>query len=560
MVTSYSRETIIARLNEYFSAQRFECTEYSDKLGEVRLPLYCVKKHGDKIEEEVVIDVITESTVSEDLYLPTMMVDNAKIKNACSPTFFRFYLPHARVFWAYGYYVSKDDNYEHFKQACTQNGIGLLEVSDAAVVVIENARSLLEGYRAEIEETIREVSNEHEIIAAMDQTIERISEEYIHRLVYYGDSVFRRREIISRGTQDLSLLLLDRLQGISNIQYRDELIQLANGYRKAARDDYQIALDTIKSLWDSRLDTEYPEVQRNFEAVLLLDSEYREHFLHQFQVFLLGALIIDTLHGTSAIQAFEHSNGSTIEDAWLAASTYHDFNYPVEKCEKWMADFFQQNLHIIDNHELFTLKLEKVVVTDEFLSKMHNLCAAIGCTFDDCVLRFILERSAVQRDHAVLGALTFIKKFQNNTKLSTQAVSHAALSILLHDPKNLKCFCGEMSVENAPDWEASFSDKRLLSRLTLDSFPLEFLLAYCDEAQEWGRVGRDYEITKPQLEDIQVDQSEILTHISVEDDTSYNKKRDKIQQLKRYLRDEKFKIKIESRKGGSTEVFRMTGT
>lgn len=564
MPTEYTREEIIEKVKRYFEDEGFSCQEYSESLGEVRLPLYCSKRVEDGTELEIVVDIITESKVSKSLYLPTLTVEGAKIEDACPPRFFQYYLPYVRVFWAYGHYVIKNGDYNEFKSACKKNGIGLLEVSDSSVDSVEDAKSLREIASEYLKDEIETAVGGHPqaelLFDRLSKLVVEQQEDYIHYIVRYAAPQFQLREITRRGTDYLSLILMNKLQEVTNLEYGEDLRRLAIEYRRAAKGDYQIALDTIKSLWDSRLDTEYPEVQRNFEAVLLLDSEYREHFLHQFQVFLLGALIIDKLHGTSAIQAFEHSNGSTIEDAWLAASTYHDFNYPVEKCEKWMADFFQQNLHIIDNHELFTLKLEKVVVTDEFLSKMHNLCAAIGCTFDDCVLRFILERSAVQRDHAVLGALTFMKKFQNNTKLSTQAVSHAALSILLHDPKNWRCFCGEMSVENAPDWEANFSDKRLLSRLTLDSFPLEFLLAYCDEAQEWGRVGRDYEITKPQLEDIQVDQSEILTHISVEDDTSYNKKRDKIQQLKRYLRDERFKIKIESRKGGSTEAFRMTGT
>ena len=559
----YTREEIIKKVKHYFEADGFSCQEYSESLGAVRLPLYCSKRVEDGTELEIVVDIITESKVSKSLYLPTITVEGATIENACPPRFFQYYLPHIRIFWAYGHYVIKNGDYDEFKAACKKNGIGLLEVSDSSVIMVQDAKSLRETVGEHVMNEVETAVGGHPRVELLFNRLSNLvaaqQEDYIHYLVRYAAPQFQLREITRRGTDYLSLILMNKLQEVTNLEYGEDLRRLAIDYRRAAKGDYQIALDTIKSLWSSRLHTEYPEIQRNFEVVLLLTPEYREHFLHQFQVFLLGALIIDKLHDTSAIQAFEHSNGSTIEDAWLAASTYHDFNYPVERCEKWMTDFFQQNLHIIDDNELFTLKLEKVVVTDEFLSKMQNLCAAIGCSFDDRMLRFILERSALQRDHAVLGALTFMKKFQNNTQLSTQAVSHAALSILLHDPNNWKCFCGEVSVPNAPDWEVDFSNKRLLPRLTLDSFPLEFLLAYCDEAQEWGRVGRDYEITKPQLEDIQVNQSEVLTHISVEDDTSYNKKRGKIQQLKRYLQDERFKIKIESRIGGSTEVFRMTG-
>lgn len=553
------------KVKQYFESEGFICKEYFEDLGNVRLPIYCFKRTGDGTEHEVVVDIITESIVSKDLYLPSVTVEEVKIEDACPPKFFQYYLPHTRIFWAYGHYVIKNDEYDEFKKACQKNGIGLLEVSDSSVTKVLDAKSLREivdeHIRQEVQIAVKGRRKAESLASTLSNLAGDQQEDYVHYLVHYATPRFQRREITKRGAEYLSLILINRLQEVTKLEYKEDLIKIATDPERGAKEDYQIALDTINSLWSSRLCTEYPDIQQPFEAVLLLDREssYREHFLHQFQVFLLGALIIDKLHDTPAIQRFERLNGSVIEDAWLAASTYHDFNYPVEKCEQWMTNFFQQNLHIGD-HELFTMKLEKTVITDEFLSKMHNLCGVIGCTFDDCVLRFILERSAVQRDHAVLGALTFLKKFQNCTQLSVQAVSHAALSILLHDPKNWKCFCGKASVEDAPEWESDFSKKMLIPMLTLDSFPLEFLLAYCDEAQEWGRVGRDYEITKPQLEDIQVDQSKILTHISVQNDTSYNNKRDKVQQLKRYIKDEKFFIKIESREGGSAEVFQMTGT
>ena len=556
MVTSYSRETIITRLNKHFSAQGFECTEYSSKLGEVRLPLYCVRKHGDKIEEEIVIDIITELTVSEDLYLPTITVDSATIRNACSPTFFQFYLPHARVFWAYGCYVLQDDNYASFRQACVQNGIGLLKVSDAEVVVVESAHSLLDVYKAEIKESIRKASNEDEIISATNQTVERLSEDYIHRLVYYGDSVFRRREIIGRGTQDLSLLLLDRLQGISNIQYRGELIQLANGYRKETREDYQIALDTVKSLWQSRFQTDYPDVQRDFEPILQLDPKYRDHFLHTFQVFLLGALMIDELYHTTPIQAFGESSGSLVEDAWLAASTYHDFHYPVQECEAWMKKFFKQYLNL-ENGVPISLNLEGVVVRDDFLSKMQEICAIINYEMDDCILRFVFEKTAVERDHAALATLSFLNKFEDNSKLAGAAKSQAALSILLHAEGNWKSFCGREDCEHS--WEVALSNKRIITNLRFDTLPLAFLLAYCDVAQEWGRVGRNYELSRPELVGLTIDGTKILIHILVENDSSFGEKQEEIQRLKRFLRDDRFGLKIESRTGMSTEIW-MTGT
>ena len=560
MADYYTREQIIKELKDHFVNQNFECEEYSKGLGEVRLPLYCKRRQEGKDEEEIVVDVITESTISKEDYIPTISIQGATVEYACAPRFFQYYLPHAKVFWAHGYYMLKDKEYESFKTACKKNGLGILEVSDNAVTTMQDALSLRQIVIEQIENVVKKTITsgpQDQLIESLSDLFGRQQEEYIHYLVRYAAPKFQMRAITSRGTQDLSFLLINRLHEIRNLQYSENLSQLAVDYRKAAKADYEIASDTIQSLWNSRLETDYPEM-RNFEAVLQLDPKYRDHFLHQFQVFLLGALIIDKLYNTAPIQEFKKSSGTALEDVWLAASTYHDFNYPIQKCEGWMTDFFQQNL-LVSDKELVTLKLEKVVVTDEFLSKMQNLCTAIGCAFDDCVLRFILERAAIQRDHAVLGALTFLKKFQSNTRLTTIAAGHAALSILLHYEPNWQCFCGNKSDEHMPDWEREFSNKRLIPKLTFDRLPLAFLLTFCDAAQEWGRVGGDYEVTRPELEAIEIDQQRILIHISVEDDTSCNSKQTELQNLKQFLKDDRFGIEIRSRKGTMSTTIWMGG-
>ncbi len=561
MSNDYTREEIIEKLETYLDAEGFKCQKYSKRLGDIRLPLYCKRSQEDNSVEEIVIDIITESTVSKKLYLPTIPIQSTTIESACAPRFFQYYLPKVKIFWAYGYYVIKNNKYKRFKTACAKNGIGLLEVSDSGVTVKLDAKPLSEQaseqMRTQVENNIEECSQKEQLIKNLSDYICEEQEDYIHYLVYYGAPQFQRRAITNRGTQDLSLLLVNRLVEINNIKYKRDLQRLATKYRNADKVDYEIALKTIQELWASRLNADYPEIQKDFEVVLRLDPKYRDHFLHQFQVFLLGAIIIDKLYDTQPIRAFEQSTGSPIEDAWLAASTYHDFNYPVERCEDWMNSFFQQNLHV-DSKEIARLSLEKVVVTDYFLSKIQNLCSVIGYAADDCFMRFILERAAIDRNHAVLGALTFLKKFQTNNRLTTDAVNHAAASIFMHDFRNWRCFCGKGDCEDLKDWEINLFNKSPLPNLTFDSFPLLFLLAFCDEAQEWGRVGADYEETIPELEDIEVDHKKILIHISVKNDQSLNKKHGKIQKLKRFLKDRRFGIKIYSPTGGSAEEW-MTG-
>lgn len=574
MANGYSREQIIGKVKEYFRNKGFHTEEYSVMWrDEIRLPLYCKKRwtdqNGEENIEEVVVDIIAESTISKDQYLPPITEHGVTIPDACPPRFFQYYLPRAKVYWAYGSHVSKDEGYEHFVKACVKHGIGLIEVSRTRVDIIQDADTLVEGFQKRVEEVTVDVKSlqdrskrkveesrntllkQSDFVNRMRLLADMFCEEYIHRLIYYGDPVFRRQEIVGRYAQKVSLLLIDELPELRNLQYKDILINMANGYRKETREDYKIALDIIQSLWKSRLDMEYPDVQKNFEAVLQLNPKYRDHFLHEFQVFLLGAAIIDHLYQTKPVRSFEKLSGSTLEDAWLAASTYHDFNYAIQNCEEWMKDFFTQFLNIEDCRPV-SLNLEGVVVRDDFLSKLKGICDAINYELDDCMVRFIFEKAVEERNHAAIATLTFLNRFESNNRLTKPAINQAALAILLHEESNWSSFSGRHDCTRP--WEVALAGKSIMDNLTFDLLPLAFLLAYCDVAQEWGRVGRNYETAKPELVDITINNKRILVGVQVEDQVSFTDKRKEIRKLQQFLKDDRFILRIQSRTGSCDEL------
>ena len=587
MANGYTREEIIERVKKHFDDRDFKCEVYWKELGEVRLPLYCVKRRGDTIEEEIGIDVITERTISRATYFPKIPFQKGVIINACSVKFFQYYLPRAKIFWAYGDYVRKNKDYYQFKETCEANGIGMLEVSDEEVRTIKEAVPLHDILTKQVEEKVKEeeerlrsteeatqveegldetadgLRSKKELAVDLSDLIGRLEDEYLHYLVYYGDPRFRRRAITSRQDMpDLSLTLINKLQEIKNLQYREVLVDLAMEYRDECRDDPEIALQTIQSLWDSQLHVTYPDIHR-FESVLLLDPDYRDHFLHQFQVFLLGALIIDKLYNTEPVRSFEESCGCKLELAWLAASTYHDFNYAIQEFETWMTSFFKQTLHVRYTKKdptPFLLDLEKVMVRNEFLHKVEGLFQAIGCEeVDDHILRFILGRLAWDKNHATLGALTFLNKFKGKGRLTTLAANHAAASILLHDDPNWQCFCGKTATAKCQKWERAFSRKELLPQLQFHNMPLAFLLTFCDKVQEWGRIGRGYEAEKAQLEQIELEDDKFLVHISLTDDSSCNKRWINLREPGQYLEDARFGIRVRAHEGSFDDTIWMAG-
>ena len=102
MEQKYTLKDMLDQLSKHFTEQGFDPQQFTTHLGDIRLPLYCVKRDSDgNIEEEVAVDVITEKTISINSYLPDWIVDHAKIENACSVIFYQYYFPRAKVFWAY---------------------------------------------------------------------------------------------------------------------------------------------------------------------------------------------------------------------------------------------------------------------------------------------------------------------------------------------------------------------------------------------------------------------------------------------------------------------------
>lgn len=589
MAQEYTLQGMINNVRKLFKQKGYFTYSYPDRLSNIRLPLDCVKWKGGKeygdVEEEVAVEIITEDHIHKDNYLSDRHFGKFLVKNASSVKFLQYYLPKAKVYWAYGSYVKKDQGFDDFKKSCADNGIGLIKVSARSAKIVQRALSMDEILQQRMKDKIMEIEQlgKQTIIKNLSEMLSDFEDEYLQYLVFYGAPRFTRREITGRYEEDLSnflsILLINRLETISNIVYSQKLKQRATEYRYEEDNDHQIALDVISDLWKQQIGEKYPDIHRDFEQLLLLDPKYRDHFLHQFQVFLLGSLIIDVLYGESWVGKFKLSYGSNIEDAWLACSTYHDYNYSIQQWETWMQAFLEKNFHIdkkssqrhLTNesvkNEIAKLYVGNIVIRDEFISKMGRLCAAIGCTFDDKFERFVLHRIVADKNHAVLGSFTLLEKLGNNSSLTQLAIDQASSAIFIHDEPNWQALRGDKDALKlcGHNTKLCYEEKQLcstpiLKHLTLDTKPLAFLLAFCDVSQEWGRGGKGWQIQQPRLEELVATNSRILVHISVLNDKSYDLKEPEITRLGRYLKDDRFKIKLSSREGQRHTTIDMSGT
>jgi len=550
----YNRSEMHRWLEEHFKKCGYEVSSYDPQYHPVRVPLYCKKEENDKLDE-LVVDFTTFRSILKNTFFSSKKISGVKIKEASAISFYQYYFIQAKTYFAYPDYAIENNEFIEFKKICIKKGIGLLKVSKKKITVTIEARSLYE-----------EICNELSIKNTdVKSKLEYYLRNFLHYFVYYPEPEFKRRAITGRTEGDISFILIDKLCELQKISYKEKLIDLASNYRDEARDDYKIALETIKELWSKILKVEYPEIQRQLEDILLRNSEYRDHFLHQFQVFLLGIYIIDKLYDNEkCIKEFEHLYECPIENAWLLVSTYHDFNYSIQAYNVWIKEFITLALNTTstEDKDISPLKLDAAFIRENFLLKTKEICKALNLEMNNIVMNFFYEQAVKKRNHGLLSALSLLKLFENakSPQINHSALIQAAVAIALHDWNIWKAFSGKE--ENADvKWNHNFTEKKFLKILEFKNHPLVFLLIFCDTIQEWGRVGKLYKESEPRLEDITIfsNPNEIKVSFSVKDDFSYENKEREILHVKKFLKDPRFEIELISREGGQTTKISMKG-
>ncbi len=407
-------------------------------------------------------------------------------------------------------------------------------------------------------------------------------DEYFNQLVFYPEPEYKRQAIVRRPEEALriSLLLIKKLGELNYIEYSKDLKELASDYLlKENRTDFTIASDTVKDLWKKHLGLEYPnpDIQLKFEEIFLEEFGYREHFLHQFQVFLIGAYIIDKLYVSrkTIIGKFLKSYGVPIETAWLAASTYHDFNYSTQKYNSWLKKYLKDVMRfaepdVID--KLSRLNLDVAIVRENYLSTSEKLLSIIyeksekkSEPVKDKLGLFLYEKIVSDRNHGLLSGITLLKEYdksknERKKRISKQGIEKAALAIALHDEKIWEFFCGckgYLLEEKDCDkkcktnkecgrWDKDLTICELLDTIDFKEEPLIYLLILCDSAQDEGRAEKESIIIKSSLKNITVTQKGIITIIlTTGDEKSHRIKHKEFHRVGQFLNDGKFKLVLQ---------------
>lgn len=251
------------------------------------------------------------------------------------------------------------------------------------------------------------------------------------------------------------------------------------------------------------------ELFKSHEDLMLYEtSQYRDHFMHQFHVFVVGYIILnhigfDNIAVTikkrlkTPIHKYENIDIKAINvlRIWVLTAFFHDICYLFEEFEDGIATFLEKMLkmkipikvdwasilyNVTDNDKDYSYKnsegskyakyIQNMILLFKSMDKKErtNRIESFG-TFIQAILG--------KNDHAVLSALYLIDQYESlhgDQKNHVKEVEFylAALAISIHNGIYKYLMMGQ-------EYQLSF-----------ESFPLEFLLIYCDLIQEWGRTKR----------------------------------------------------------------------
>lgn len=286
-------------------------------------------------------------------------------------------------------------------------------------------------------------------------------------------------------------VLVQKLNTLRNLEYLSQLQQFASDYFDASTPihlstQYKLASQCIENIFEFYdLDPccRPLRISKDLQKIARRKGESRDHFLHQFQTFLMGALILDSYVGSTSSPLILCKRYPRLDLPWLIASIFHDFGFDLANLDSSL-DIVIGELRYESRGNLHYSTL---------LNSFHDFKNSNGDLDDwnpdsyivqntnltDILFRAAIEKSArktgkrLRANHGVLSAHKIVNLLEQLVEQAPSLVPvfmSSALSVSMHDKKI---------------WAELFANSIL--PIDASKFPLLHLLILCDTLAEAGR-------------------------------------------------------------------------
>lgn len=398
----------------------------------------------------------------------------------------------------------------NFLRIAKNDGFGLLKLE--SVEKPPNELADARNFRYHMEEVLRNPPTDMGLDPLPDSVKRKRRKigPYLDLFVREAIDAVAGRTSMQAGKRYIDRDLLEHVFTIKHVSYAAKLKEMVTAHLIKKSDDYDFVRNTFSALWQMYFPKmDYSKFLHDAELplyhILAPNRElYRDHYLHQFQVFLVGSCILDRLMDVDQPDIIKNP---TIDKQWLITSSFHDMAYPLQLYEDWAKDFFEESLDIPD---LGTLDIKSYFVERSLLSSTGFIINAFcekyfgrqsGGNWIDQekeLFLFFHDRISRTKHHCILSSLYLLKQANSKyPKRVPELFAPSALAIVLHHYDQVF----KKLPPNDKAWKNLEKADRLLKSLEFKTDPLTWLLMFCDSAQEWGRP----KLELPKAENIKED-------------------------------------------------------
>ena len=222
-----------------------------------------------------------------------------------------------------------------------------------------------------------------------------------------------------------------------------------------------------------------------FEGFLFQSEDYRGHYVHQFDVFLLGFYLLNKIMEKDSGPISNNLHVSSNPNfTWMLTATFHDMGYPIEQINNWFSRFLKMFLKVETPYQLEVRNILPPTFFEylKYLSEEHyNLTtdqiAVSGQSYiRDWQFHNCLETKLLRKDHGVISSLLLI-----HSLLTQEKIKQFHTWFVSTFPYEIMPACHAISLHNFDNSEM----KDL--KISLSKYPYAFLLMLCDTLQDWQR-------------------------------------------------------------------------
>jgi hypothetical protein len=297
----------------------------------------------------------------------------------------------------------------------------------------------------------------------------------------------------------------------------------------------------MKELWPYSDGDRLFSIFNEFENFLTAIGK-RGHFIHQFEVFLLGASILSPLFKQRQ-SVFKVSSVKKLIEVWLLSSMTHDFGYPIEVSEKILTTVsgLYEKFDLKHVSERFSsIKIEDILKKEDSLINFDfsdELDSRIKYSFSiqeliEEILKknFRIKSTEIQKtilelknekDHGYVSASILFRSIMNNHKKIKSLTEIRKIKDFRTLKLSMAAVLGHNFYRYGEEW---------IKYIDFDLNPYAYILFLIDNIQDWNRnIIYTEKHPEYQLADIEIESKSLFVRYNVIRENWSDKEKDKFE-------------------------------